>query len=102
MTEPGPSTGTQNDAKQHHNATTNPRREQSEDEKSRRSPWPGSAVCSNGHQEIFVHCESGRSLESPARHCKDGPHQGGNQERTEAKQTVKQADNHIRELKSGK
>ncbi len=65
-------------------------------------PWPGSAVCTNGHQEIFVHCESGRSMESPARYCEDGPHQGGIQERTEAQQTVKQADNHIRELTSRK
>ena len=44
----------------------------------------------------------GRSLESPAGHCEDGPHQGGIQERTEAQQTEKQADNHIRELKPRK
>jgi hypothetical protein len=41
-------------------------------------------------------------MESPARYCEDGPHQGGIQERTEAQQTVKQADNHIRELTSRK
>ncbi len=63
----GPSTGTQNDAKQQHNTPTDPWRKQSEDETSRRSPWPGSAVCTNRHQEIFVHCESSRSMESPTR-----------------------------------